>query len=105
MLGAANVGQGTGMAGEWASPFGERLRRLREAAGLTQEELAERAGLSRDAVSALERGHRRHPHPETVRALSFGLGLAEREAAALRASVPKRAGPPAVEARSAALPV
>ena len=47
--------------------FGERLRRYREAATLTQEELAERAGLTAMAVSALERGERRRPYPNTVR--------------------------------------
>ncbi|MGH2587359.1 MAG: helix-turn-helix transcriptional regulator, partial [Dehalococcoidia bacterium] len=35
-------------------PFGVLLRRLRLAAGLSQEELAERARLSVQAVSALE---------------------------------------------------
>ena len=49
--------------------FGSRLRQLREAAGLSQEELAERAGLSSHAVSALERGTRTRPYPHTVRAL------------------------------------
>ena len=43
--------------------FGARLRRLREAAGLTQEELAERAGLAAKAISALERGERQYPYP------------------------------------------
>ncbi|MGN6811285.1 MAG: helix-turn-helix transcriptional regulator, partial [Thermomicrobiales bacterium] len=33
--------------------FGSRLRRLREAAALTQEELAERAGLTAKAIGAL----------------------------------------------------
>ncbi|MBA2618373.1 MAG: helix-turn-helix transcriptional regulator, partial [Rubrobacter sp.] len=50
-------------------PFGERLRRLREAAGFTQEELASRAGLTAKAVSALERGERKRPYPHTVRSL------------------------------------
>ena len=45
--------------------FGARLRRLREAAGLTQEELASRVGLSSDAVSRLERGQRKHPDPHS----------------------------------------
>jgi predicted ATPase/transcriptional regulator with XRE-family HTH domain len=72
------------------SAFGDHLRRLREAAGFTQEELAERAGLSRDAVSALERGHRRHPHPQTVRALADALALSDLEYGELRASAPKR---------------
>jgi predicted ATPase/DNA-binding XRE family transcriptional regulator len=72
--------------------FGTRLRRLREAAGLTQEELASRAGLSSDAVSRLERGQRKHPYPHTVRALAATLNLSEDERDALIASAPKRAG-------------
>ena len=51
------------------------MRALREAAGFTQEELATIAGLSVHAVSALERGERRRPHVETVRALSAALDL------------------------------
>jgi predicted ATPase/DNA-binding XRE family transcriptional regulator len=70
--------------------FGARLRRLREAAGLTQEELASRSGLSAVAVSALERGERRRPYPHTVRSLADALGLSEDERAALLAAVPKR---------------
>lgn len=37
-------------------PFGERLRRERLLAGLTQEELAERAGLSATSVWQYEQG-------------------------------------------------
>jgi predicted ATPase/DNA-binding XRE family transcriptional regulator len=55
--------------------FGAQLKALREAAGFTQEELATIAGLSAHAVSALERGERRRPHVETVRALSAALDL------------------------------
>jgi len=55
--------------------FGGQLRALREAAGFTQEELATIAGLSVHAVSSLERGERRRPHVETVRALSAALDL------------------------------
>jgi len=58
-----------------AGSFGAQLKRLREAAGFTQEELATIAGLSVHAVSALERGERRRPHVETVRALSAALDL------------------------------
>jgi transcriptional regulator with XRE-family HTH domain len=50
-----------------------QLKALCEAAGFTQEELATIAGLSVHAVSALERGERRRPHVETVRALSAAL--------------------------------
>src|SRR6476659_7366176 len=56
-------------------PFGAQLKALREAAGFTQEELATIAGLSVHAVSALERGERRRPHVETMRALSAALDL------------------------------
>lgn len=38
---------------------------LREAAGLTQQELAERAGLSTNGIGALERGERQRPYPHT----------------------------------------
>ena len=55
--------------------FGAHLKALREAAGFTQEELATISGLSVHAVSALERGERRRPHPDTVRALSAALDL------------------------------
>ena len=58
-----------------ARSFGAQLKGLREAAGFTQDELATIAGLSVHAVSALERGERRRPHPETVRALSAALDL------------------------------
>ena len=64
-------------SGDGACPgaFGVRLKALRESAGFTQEELATIAGLSIHAVSALERGERRRPHVETVRALSAALDL------------------------------
>ena len=55
--------------------FGGQLKARRDAAGFTQEELAAIAGLSVHAVSALERGERRRPHMETVRALSAALDL------------------------------
>ena len=55
--------------------FGAQLKALREGAGFTQEELATIAGLSVHAVSALERGERRRPHVETVRALAAALDI------------------------------
>jgi transcriptional regulator with XRE-family HTH domain len=36
--------------------FGKRLREVREGAGVSQEKLAERAGLHRTYVSSVERG-------------------------------------------------
>jgi transcriptional regulator with XRE-family HTH domain len=72
--------------------FGAHLKALREAAGFTQEELATIAGLSVHAVSSLERGERRRPHVETVRALSVALDLtgATRDALLARARAPAR---------------
>ena len=58
-------------------PFGAQLKALREAAGFTQEELATIAGLSVHGVSALERGERRRPHVETVRAICAALDLTD----------------------------
>ena len=55
--------------------FGAQLKALRETAGFTQEELATIAGLSVHGVSALERGERRRPHVETVRAICAALDL------------------------------
>ncbi len=60
-----------------AAPFGEILRRYRERAHFSQEELAERAGVSGGAISALERGVRQQPHPGTLRRLADALGLSE----------------------------
>jgi len=62
--------------------FGTLLQRYRAAAGLSQEELAERAGLSRRGKADLERGARRSPHPATVRQLATSLRLGQAEWAA-----------------------
>ena len=69
------------------------LRGLRAGAGLTQEELAEAAGLSPRTVSDLERGLATTPHKDTVRLLADALQLggsarAEFEAAARGHTVP-----------------
>ncbi len=69
-----------------AESFADQLRRHRRAAGLTQEELAERAGLSARGISDLERGVKRRPHPETVRLLAAALDLSGEDLAALRAA-------------------
>ncbi|MGO8949487.1 MAG: tetratricopeptide repeat protein [Ktedonobacterales bacterium] len=60
-------------------PFGDVLARYRKAAGLTQEELAERARLSRNAISALERGSRQSPRRDTVVLLAAALELADED--------------------------
>jgi predicted ATPase/DNA-binding XRE family transcriptional regulator len=74
--------------------FGAQLKGLRESAGYTQEELATIAGLSVHAVSALERGERRRPQAETLRALSAALDLS----GAIRDSLIESARAPAQSA-------
>ena len=69
-----------------SSPFGRLLRSYRLAAGLSQERLAEHAGLSLRGISDLERGMRTAPRLETVRLLADGLGLEEPDRAALLAA-------------------
>jgi predicted ATPase len=78
-----------------SSEFGAVLRRHRLAAGLSQEALAERARMSIEGVSALERGYRRTPQHETLELLAGALALDENqrrafEAAAIRSASPRR---------------
>lgn len=54
--------------------FGPRLRELREAAGLTQSQLAEKAGLHPQGVVKLER-EEREPTWATVLALADAMGV------------------------------
>jgi DNA-binding XRE family transcriptional regulator len=70
----------------WVDDFRTRLKSARESSGLTQAQLAERAGLSLDGVRALEQGIRR-PGLDTLRQL----------AVALQVSVEELAGVPAIE--------
>ncbi len=56
--------------------FGTLLRRARRAAGLTQEELAERSSVSVRTVSDLERDVAHTPHRDTVALMADASGLA-----------------------------
>jgi predicted ATPase/transcriptional regulator with XRE-family HTH domain len=85
--------------------FGAQLRRYREVAGFSQEELAERAGLTATAVGALERDERRRPYPNTIRRLADALGLSDAERANLVVTVEQRENnAPVAVIRSAGLP-
>jgi tetratricopeptide (TPR) repeat protein/transcriptional regulator with XRE-family HTH domain len=55
--------------------FGKLLRRHRQVAAISQEELAARADLGPQTISLLERGARRFPRPETIQALADALAL------------------------------
>ena len=89
--------------------FGDLLRRHRQAAGLTQEELAARTGLSVRGLSDLERGVRVIPRKDTLRLLIEALGLIGAERAALMAAAKRPPTPlrlrPAPDHRARDLPV
>jgi tetratricopeptide (TPR) repeat protein len=78
--GAEGEQRGDGQVG---AGFGFLLRRYRRDAGLTQEELAARSGLSVRAIRDLERGRAQTPQRESVKALIGALGLGGPGAAAL----------------------
>src|SRR5262245_46152789 len=69
-IGAVTLDQG----GNDMATFAEKLKQLREKAGMSQGELAERAGLTRQAVSRLE-GADNEPGWRTVQRLARALGL------------------------------
>jgi predicted ATPase/DNA-binding XRE family transcriptional regulator len=82
-----------GVAGTAEGRFGELLRRHRGAAGLTQEALAERAGISTRAVSDLERGAHGLPRADTLQLLLDALSLPPADRAALAAAARRSAAP------------
>jgi predicted ATPase/transcriptional regulator with XRE-family HTH domain len=88
--------------------FGDLLRRLRQAVDLSQEELAERAGLSMQTISALERGIRRAPYRHTIAALADALDLDEGDRSRLHSAAGRRhaggVGPIVAQAAPRAVP-
>jgi non-specific serine/threonine protein kinase len=75
------------MVEDVASPsFGALLRQHRQAARLTQEALAERAHLTAQGISALERGLRQTPQRATLELLIAALGLSGEPRAAFEAA-------------------
>jgi len=76
-----------------SQPFGAVLRTFRVAAGLSQEELAERAHLSQRTVSDLERGITTAPYRDTVALLADALELTERDRTELEGAVDRSRRP------------
>lgn len=74
--------------------FGARLRSCRQSAGLSQQELAERAGLSVRALSDLERGRTRFPYQDSVARLAGALGLREQARTEFVTAAGRRLGRP-----------
>jgi DNA-binding XRE family transcriptional regulator len=75
--------------------FGQRLKELREAAGLTQQELAEKVGFHKLSIAKLEQGIR-EPTWSSVKALGEALGINCDEFSRPASSVcdPRRGRPP-----------
>ena len=74
------------MAARSQAPFGTLLRYFRLGAGVSQETLAERAGLSVKTIAALETGARKAPYQRTVAMLSDALLLPKKARARLAAA-------------------
>jgi transcriptional regulator with XRE-family HTH domain len=62
-------------SGEVGDTIGYQLRRLRRLRGLTQEELADRANVSRDLVAKLEQGRRHTAHITSLASLARALDV------------------------------
>ncbi|EKC2492427.1 helix-turn-helix domain-containing protein [Salmonella enterica] len=56
------------------SHIGDNIRRMREAAKYSQQELADKSGISKAQISRLENGTQKNPQIQTVIALATELG-------------------------------
>jgi tetratricopeptide (TPR) repeat protein/transcriptional regulator with XRE-family HTH domain len=99
-MGAGRAGRGR-QARDATPTCGQLLQRYRVLAGLTQEELAERAGYSGNYIGKLEQDQRELPAAAADR-LAVVLGLADQDQAALRAARKRRQGPRELPARQLA---
>lgn len=66
------------------TPFGEKMREIRESRGLTQQQQAEYLGVSKAYISALEHGSRGQPSGPFVDQICAWLGLIWDEAEELK---------------------
>ncbi len=74
MLASSCYHEGMGTSKE-ASPLAERLKKIREKAGMSQQDLAVKAGLSISSVSQIEQGKKPDPRVSTIQALASALGV------------------------------
>ena len=81
------------MASAPSPTFGQLLKHYRLAAGLTQEALAERAGVSARGISDIERGLRRAPYRDTINKLAQALELSVADCARLEAAAQRSRAP------------
>ena len=73
------------------------LKKFRLQVGLSQQALAERALISVQAVSALERGYRKAPYRATLLRIADALGLSEADRETLERSAHRERGPRLIE--------
>jgi transcriptional regulator with XRE-family HTH domain len=92
MVAEARPGESVGTGDTPFQAFGEVLRRLRASAGLTQEEVAERAGVSARSIGDIERGVSRVPQKQTVSLLADALKLTGEARVAFEVSARSRGG-------------
>src|ERR1700688_4868120 len=78
--------------GSAALELASLLKTLRVQAGLSQQMLADKALVSVQAVSALERGYRKVPYPKTLARLADALALAPDARAALEEAARRARG-------------
>ena len=79
--------------------LGCRLRAYRNTAGMSQQELAERSGLTVRMISNLESGRTRWPFPSSLRRLADALGLSEEARTDFVGAAGRRLSRPAASAR------
>jgi tetratricopeptide (TPR) repeat protein/transcriptional regulator with XRE-family HTH domain len=84
--------------------FGRLLRAHRQAALLTQEELAKRAGITARTIRELERGRVHQPRGDSVRLLADALGLAGATRLEFQVAARGAGGPHALAAGESAIP-
>lgn len=75
LLTVNNSGRVNFVGASHGESLGDAIRRLRRDRGLTQEDLADRAGISQRTLSDIERGHIGLPRMENLRALAAALGV------------------------------
>jgi transcriptional regulator with XRE-family HTH domain len=61
--------------GYYMKTFGERLKRIREKQGLSQQELSQKAGVAYETIYRVERGMHQEPRVSVAAKLARALGV------------------------------
>lgn len=73
-----------------STSFGQRIRELRKAGGMSQKELAAKASIDFTYLSKIENARRLPPRERVIRAMAQALQIDERELMTLAGKVPER---------------